>query len=464
LALCFSSSHGAVYPNALTSAPSDSFPGTLAQATGGTSKSHGVFYDVSYDRTLFAAGSDCKGTPGTQASFDETIDKDSLSVTGGGTLGQPLTQIDPTKLPLSLVNGKCEPVFPHQFIKVNTIFEVIRSHGGRTAWADKHPAYEILNGPSGQGVQDLFAPEVDSNDSVTGADTVNGFHSVQRNDLVKVRAVLNEIAGNDSTGTKHVGVPAIFGMNFQAVSVGEKLAKGNPKDPQDAGLIGGYADAVGHQPNNGLQIALDFVDAQLGAFVKAMESARVYEHTLIIVSAKHGQSPIDLAVRKAVDNTPYANIPGVDAATTDDVALVWLKPKLQWRDYLAAKAFLTSQKKALGIVQLLDKDELAKLYRDPFSDNRTPDFIAITEHGLIYTTGTKLAEHGGFAQDDRNVALLVSNPSFRAQTIDATVETRQIAPTILRTLGFEPNELASVRIENTSELPGLNLNRQARGD
>ena len=58
--------HATVYPNALTSEPSDSFPGTLAQVTGGTSKSHGVFYDVSYDRTLFAPGSQCKGAPGTQ--------------------------------------------------------------------------------------------------------------------------------------------------------------------------------------------------------------------------------------------------------------------------------------------------------------------------------------------------------------------------------------------------------------
>jgi arylsulfatase A-like enzyme len=53
--------HGVIYSNALSSGPSDSFPGLLAFTTGGTPKSTGVFYDVSYDRELFAPGSDCQG-------------------------------------------------------------------------------------------------------------------------------------------------------------------------------------------------------------------------------------------------------------------------------------------------------------------------------------------------------------------------------------------------------------------
>ncbi|WOJ91314.1 alkaline phosphatase family protein [Methylocapsa polymorpha] len=458
------SSHGVTYPNALTSAPSDSFPGLLAQVTGGTSKTHGVFYDVSYDRTLFAPGSNCQGAPGIQPAFDESIDKDKTSYTGGGTLGQPLTQINVANLPLALVNGKCVPVYPHDFIKVNTIFEVIRRHGGRTAWADKHPAYDIVNGPSGKGVQDLFTPEVNANDAVTGADYTTGFHSIERNDLLKVQAVLNEIAGKDSTGANQVGVPAIFGFNFQAVSVGQKLAKGNTKDPQDAGLIGGYADAAGLHPNNGLQLGLDFVDAQLGKIVAALKTARIDKDTLVIVSAKHGQSPINLALRKAVDDTPYTNAPDFAASADDDAGIIWLKPQQQWADYLAAKAYILSQKSALGIVKLLDKDELTRLYQNPFTDNRTPDFIAITTPGLIYTGGTKLAEHGGFAHDDRNVALLVSSPSIAPKTINDTVETRQIAPTILRSLGLDPDELKSVRVEDTKELPGLSSDQHAQRD
>ncbi len=52
-ALAELSSHGITYSNARTPANSDSFPGLLALVTGGSPISHGLFYDVSYDRTLF---------------------------------------------------------------------------------------------------------------------------------------------------------------------------------------------------------------------------------------------------------------------------------------------------------------------------------------------------------------------------------------------------------------------------
>ena len=52
---------------------------------------------------------------------------------------------------MRLKGGKCEPVYPHQFQRLNTIMEVIHEAGRRTAWSDKHPAYEIISGPSGQG-------------------------------------------------------------------------------------------------------------------------------------------------------------------------------------------------------------------------------------------------------------------------------------------------------------------------
>ena len=45
--------HGITYSNARTPANSDSFPGLLALVTGGSPLSHGLFYDVSYDRTVF---------------------------------------------------------------------------------------------------------------------------------------------------------------------------------------------------------------------------------------------------------------------------------------------------------------------------------------------------------------------------------------------------------------------------
>src|SRR5499427_4251754 len=331
--------NGVRYPNALTTGPSDSFPGLLAPTTGGTSRSTGVFYDDSYDRLLFPPGSNCSSLPGTEVVYAENLDKSLADATGGGTLGDPLSQIDPTQLPLTLAGGRCVPVYPHQFIKVNTIFEVIRAHGGRTAWADKHPAYEILNGPSGAGVGDLYTPEVNSNDPITGQDTTTGYCSIQRNDVLKVQAVLNEITGLDSTGSKTVGVPTIFGMNFQAVSVGQKLATANTKDKyvnsspplpspwtaQSASLlvlappfacsdstnmVGGYANADGSQLNTGLQYGLDFVDAELGFIVAALKNAGLNSDTLVIIEAKHGQSPINVQLRQAFDDSPYNATPG----------------------------------------------------------------------------------------------------------------------------------------------------------
>jgi hypothetical protein len=129
---------------------------------------------------------------------------------------------------------------------------------------------------------------------------------------------------------------------------------------------------------------------------------------------------------------------------------------MQKGSYKAAEAYLLSKIAApLDILTLLDKSALAPLYGNPFGNNRTPDFIAITVPGVIYTGGTKLAEHGGFAKDDRNVALLISNPSIAPATLSDNVETRQIAPTILSVLGINPKELDGARTENSKVLPGF---------
>src|SRR5205814_9808676 len=127
-------------------------------------------------------------------------------------------------LPNHLVNGQCVRLFPHEAVRANTIFEVVRASGGRTAWADKHPAYDIGNGPSGHGVNDLFTPEITNNNGFDA--TVSVVCTVQ-NDYKKVAAIINEIHGFNHDGTPGPGTPRVFGMNFQAVSVGQKLAKDN---------------------------------------------------------------------------------------------------------------------------------------------------------------------------------------------------------------------------------------------
>lgn len=448
------SQHGVVYPNALTTAPSDSFPGMVAQVTGGTPYTAGVFYDDSYDRTLFAPNSGCKGLPGAETTYAENIDVDSSKIDGGGTLGQPLTQIDPKKLPMALQNGKCTPVYPHQFIRTNTIFEVIRAHGGYTAWADKHPAYDILNGPSGKGIVDLYTPEIDSDFPGGGAGNSHtaSYTATRDNDEMKVVAVINEINGRTSDGKKLAPVPTILGMNFQAVSVGQKLAKSGPTDKP--GLIGGYGDANA-TPASALSIQLAYVDKALGRIVDRLQDRGLADSTLIIVSAKHGQSPIDRSVRTAVDDAPFTKTPGYGFHIADDEGLLWLAPRTQKRFAAAAEDYLNTNAQTLGIEYLLERSDLKTIYRDPQADSRTPDFVAVSKHGVIYTGGSKLAEHGGFSDDDRNVALLVSNPRLSGGIDIKTVQTTQIAPTILNALAINPAELQSVRIEGTKVLPDL---------
>jgi hypothetical protein len=91
-------------------------------------------------------------------------------------------------------------------------------------------------------------------------------------------------------------------------------------------------------------------------------------------------------------------------------------------------------------------------------DSRTPDIIVAPNVGVVYTgSSAKQAEHGGFAWDDTKVMLLVSNPSINQSTNYQFVETKQVAPTILRILGLDPNKLDAVQKEGTTALPGLNF-------
>ena len=76
----------------------------------------------------------------------------------------------------------------------------------------------------------------------------------------------------------------------------------------------------------------------------------------------------------------------------------------------------------------------------------------MTDHGVICTSGSKLSEHGGFSDDDRNVALLVSSPKIKPQVVETLSYTTQIAPTILTALGLDPEQLKAVKAEGTQVL------------
>jgi arylsulfatase A-like enzyme len=72
---------------------------------------------------------------------------------------------------------------------------------------------------------------------------------------------------------------------------------------------------------------------------------------------------------------------------------------------------------------------------------------------VIFTGGSKIAEHGGLNEDDVHVALMASFADWKQQTIKTPVSNQQVAPTILRALGLDPNALDAVRKEQITVLP-----------
>src|SRR5215471_19126039 len=105
-ALADLSRHGVTYSDANTPFNSDSFPGLLALVTGGSPIAHQVFYDVSYDRTLFdPANVTCTGPGGNTIVFDESIDVYKTDPATGLAVSQNV--IDPATLPRGRdVSGK----------------------------------------------------------------------------------------------------------------------------------------------------------------------------------------------------------------------------------------------------------------------------------------------------------------------------------------------------------------------
>jgi arylsulfatase A-like enzyme len=270
-------------------------------------------------------------------------------------------------------------------------------------------------------------------------------------------------------------------MNFQAVSVGQKLAKDNfdgscagDTDPRLNGQPGGYLDGSG-TPSEVLTYGLEKTDQALQSMIDALKRQGIFDSTLFVVTAKHGQSPINpvklnkpghfgdlvAALPDAAASPAAQAIVSAANCTTgpcgwvmdDDVALIWLQDQTQTP---AVAAYLNANAKALFIDEVMAGRELRLKFNNPLKDTRTPDIIVQPTYGTIYTTSTKkISEHGGFSFGDANVGLIVSNPRLRARILKTPVATSQVAPTILEALGLDPAALKAVQVEQTRPLPGL---------
>lgn len=424
---------GYEYSDAYTSGPSDSFPGTMNFVTGASPRTTGVWYDDTWDRTFWApfstTGTYCKGPPGAEVTYDESKDYNSSELFSGG--------IDPLNLPQAILDGKCVNLYPHQRVRVNTIFEIVQAAGHQTAYTDKHPAYDIVRGPSGKGLSVGYFPEI-------AAVPVEVDPTIAY-DQLHVNAFLDWIEGNTPANSevqdKLTGTPTLFGGNFQAVSVAQKIY----------GYVPGSLDFTPE-----VLKAIDFVDGALGQVVAALKAKNILDDTLIVVASKHGQAPINPALYGKVDPALLAPATGVNVSfiTTDDIGLFFLE---NHADTDAAVDALNRQRDTLKIADIISGDRLTYLgYGDPTKDPAVPDFIVRPELGIIYTTSTaKIAEHGGLSDDDRKVACFVSNPGLTKTVYPHQVSTKQVAPTILKALGMDPNALQGVVAEDTNLLDGF---------
>jgi predicted AlkP superfamily pyrophosphatase or phosphodiesterase len=493
---------GITYTNALTGAGilSDSFPGLASIVTGGGPGSTGLWYDDSWDRSLWTNGA---AGPGTETTLFEALDWNFAYVDGGvtangGTPHYNADAINPANLPTT-DGTTAHAVWPHQIERLNTIFEVVKGSGKYTAWCDKHPAYEWVMGPSGTGLNDFYAPEINSwvnadgsvpaafstaspavvsaSNNTAGWDLTSSEAAVQPNDSLKAAAIINQIDGKTALGgatTPANTVPALFGMNFQAVSVAQKLRHDPLWATGTTTNQGGYTDATG-TPSTSLAGALSFVDGKLGSFVTELKkTAGLYESTLIIITAKHGQSPIDVTTL-VVENPSYSTTTTLDPiagdgtigtvvsnavvgtgiktdfSVSDDVYLIWLHDQGQVD---VATNILKENAAAFHIQTIYSGVSLIeRFHTDPLIDPRCPDIVIQPIPGTIYNSGKKkVAEHGGASHNDLNVALLLSNASLSKGTVTDQVLTTQIAPTILKALGIDPTLLDATTTDGTVSL------------
>jgi len=456
------SAQGVNYTNASSTKPSDSIPATVGIFTGGSAAVGGMYYDDAYNRAWFAPTNlTCSGTPGTVIDL-----KFAINVNPDGTGG-----VDSTKMPRQIVNGVCAPVLPHNMMRLNTAFEAIKAAGlGRTAYSEKRPSYDFLNGPSGAGVDDLYTPEINCQPHYaslppappigTCANALLSLIDTEAFDDLRVQSVINEIDGLDHTGTLSVGVPVLFGMNFQALNAAKKDSLG-----------GGYADDLG-TPNAALADALAHTDASIGRMVTELSNQGLTLTTAIIITAKHGESSLDPSKRVIDTNsaiqgklTPAGYPPSAIAKLTEKTAaLIWLTNQANTPG-VAGVLTLKANESALNIAQILSGESLKLLFPDPLIDPATPDIIVVPTLGvnfeptLITALPAVQAEHGGLNENETHVPLLVVSYSTKAPIIPgivrAPVTITQIAPTILDLLNLNENVLQAVQLENVETLPGI---------
>ena len=424
-ALAELSGRGVTYTNAHTPW-ADPAAGLVALVTGGTPISTGIVSSDGYDHSLSPAGSNC-GTRGTVLSLD-------ASFSANGVFDAAKAPLDP--------RSNCSPVWPHNLLRVNTIFEVVQEKIGRTAWAGESAATaDLLRGPSGKGLDDVCGFE---QAALSAGVTVK---AARAGDEGRMAAVLHWIDGKDCTGSRDAPVPILFGMSLVSFGVAQAAS----------GM--GYSDAIG-TPSAGLAKSFAFVDMAMSQIIQELKAKQLYDSTWIFVTSAYGQSPIDQRRRRLIPIGRLGAVadsirPGIAAHISGgDVGMVWLS------DASATEAVVKAyedKSAALGIQDIYYGARLALTLNRPDKDSRMPNIILQPEPGVLWGSAdeTALASHGGMLDEDTHVALLVSGPQLTGRYDPTWVPTTQLGPLLLRALGMEKFDLQALHLEHSPALPGI---------
>jgi predicted AlkP superfamily pyrophosphatase or phosphodiesterase len=348
---------GTRFANAEVGFPSDSMPGILGPLTGASPKATGIPYDEYYDRHY----------------------KLAIEITETVTIPPGLK--------------------PHDLLKVPTLFEAAKAKGLKTAFISKHIGYEILQGPSGQGIDRLELPEMVA------------WKGPFRDYDAKNFEMLTGMVAKD--GADIAGIYAIaanYAMKEHGVVAAETRA------------------AVGD------------IDAQVGKVVDAVAAAGRYDDTVFVVLGDHGDTDTPNAVASKGEGSVIAFLAekGIKAAkiTADDVMLAWLADSSQAQQAVGL-LHTTEAKERFGIDRVLGPDALKAM--GDFADDQMPDFVLMVKPGVVYTKlpSNKKAEHGGGSDSDRRVAFVIEGPGVKSgAVVDTKVNVFSTAPTLAKLLGL----------------------------
>jgi len=253
-------------------------------------------------------------------------------------------------------------------------------------------------------------------------------------------------------------------MNFQAVSVGQKLI--------ESGVKGGYTTR--RHATFSMEAEIKFVDAAIGQWVNELKKQRLLDSTTIIITAKHGHRRsirIGSFPSRSQRHEWYST---VGATRGSVLAGLGNQPDRCYRgrhfvtvaqpraSTLAAVGLLEANAKAAGSARYSTdprwRQSTANRVCRRQAEIRVPRTSSLRRRGRHLhgkpeeAGGTRRLCPGRYQRYPSGI-----EPVAQARTVTSFVETSQVAPTVLKILGLDPSALDAVRKEGTPVLPGLHF-------